>query len=265
MAPDETAADFYDGLADDFHLIFADWDAAITRQAGIITGLLRNDHGVRSGTVLDAACGVGTQAIGLAQAGFAVTATDISPESVRRCAREAAARGLHITTGVTDMRALDVDGAGQFDAAVSFDNALAHLLDDSDLDAACLALGRILRPGGALLASIRDYDAVLRDRPSGDVPRRFVTDAGERIVVQVWEWESPDRYAVRHFIMDAGSNGWAVTERRTSCRALPRAAVSDALRGAGFTDIVWRMPEQTGFYQPVVSAQAAATSGSSRR
>src|SRR6476620_7790618 len=122
MAPDETAADFYDELADDFHRIFADWDASITRQAGVITGLLRGDHGLTSGAILDASCGVGTQAIGLARAGFAVAATDISPESVRRCAREAAARGLHITTGVTDMRALDVDGAGQFDAAVSFDN-----------------------------------------------------------------------------------------------------------------------------------------------
>jgi glycine/sarcosine N-methyltransferase len=153
---------------------------------------------------------------------------------------------------------LDIDGAGHFDAVLSFDNALPHLIEDADLHAACAALRRVLRLGGVLLASIRDYDTVLRERPSGDVPRRFVTDSGERIVFQVWEWESDDRYAVRHFIMDGDASGWAVTERRTTYRALTRAALSDSLREAGFTDIVWEMPEQTGFYQPVVSARVAA-------
>lgn len=43
--------------------------------------------------MLDASCGIGTQAIGLARAGFTVTATDISLVSVERCAREAAAAG----------------------------------------------------------------------------------------------------------------------------------------------------------------------------
>jgi glycine/sarcosine N-methyltransferase len=258
MASHETAADFYDELADEYHLIFADWDATIDRQARVITGLLRDNHGLASGGVLDASCGIGTQAIGLARAGFAVTATDISPASVQRCAREAAARGLSITTGVADLRVLDLDGAGRFDAALSFDNALAHLLADDDLHAACAALRRVLRPGGALLASIRDYDTVLRERPSGEMPRRFVTDPGERIVFQVWEWEPNDRYTLRHFIVDGNAGGWSVTERRTACRALSRAALSDALRGAGFERIRWQMPDETGFYQPVVSARTAA-------
>lgn len=255
---DGTPADFYDDLADDYHLIFADWDAATAWQAGVIARLLHDRHGLTSGRVLDATCGIGTQAIGLARAGFAVTATDISPASVRRCAREAAARGLDIRTAVADLRVLDLEGAGRFDAVVSFDNALPHLLEDADLHAACAALRRVLRPGGGLLASIRDYDAVLRDRPSGDLPRRFVTATGERIVFQVWEWESDDRYAVRHFIMDRSARGWNVRERTTTYRALTRAAVSEVLRGAGFEEILWGMPEQTGFYQPVVSARVPA-------
>jgi glycine/sarcosine N-methyltransferase len=256
VTPDPTPARFYDELAADYHLIFADWDAAIAWEAGIVAGLLR-DLGVTSGRVLDASCGIGTQAIGLAQAGFSVTATDISPASVERCGREASARGLDIATGVADMRVLDVRGAGSFAAAVSFDNALPHLLDDADMASACGALRRVLRPGGALLASIRDYDEILRTRPSGDPPRRFATDDGERIVFQVWDWLSGDRYAVRHFIMSRGPGGWSVGERATTSRALPRAALSEALRRAGFEEVAWRMPEDTGFYQPIVSARAA--------
>jgi SAM-dependent methyltransferase len=257
MACDETPAGFYDDLAGSYHLIFADWDEAIDRQARVITRLLQADHGLASGAVLDATCGIGTQSIGLARAGFAVTATDISPASVDRCAREAAARGLSITTAVADVRVLDVGGAGRFDAVLSFDNALSHLLADDDLHAACAALRRVLRPGGALLASIRDYDTVLRERLSGDVPRRFVTGSGERIVFQIWEWEAGDRYVLRHFIVEGSAAGWSVTERRTTARALPRVALSDALRGAGFEDIGWRMTAETGFYQPVVSARVA--------
>ena len=256
MTPDPTPAEFYDDLAEEYHLIFADWDATIARQARVITGLL-HELGLTSGAVLDASCGIGTQAIGLAQAGFSVTATDISRASVERCAREAAARGLTMATGVADLRVLDVDGAGDFDAAVSFDNALPHLLDDMDLNAACAALRRAVRRGGVLLVSIRDYDEVLHQRPSGDPPRRFATEEGERIVFQVWDWLSDDRYAVRHFIMDSKHGHWSVAERRTTYRALTRAALSDALRRAGFDDVVWQMPQETGFYQPVVAARAA--------
>jgi glycine/sarcosine N-methyltransferase len=259
MTPDPAPAEFYDELADEYHLIFADWDATIAWQAGVITGLLRA-LGLTAGAVLDASCGIGTQAIGLARAGFSVTATDISRASVERCAREASARGLTMTTGVADLRVLDVDGRGSFDAALSFDNALSHLLDDADLNAACAALRRVLRPGGVLLASIRDYDEAVSRRPSGDLPRRYAGNDGERIVFQVWDWVSDDRYTLRHFIMDGNPGRWRVTERRTTCRALLRAVLTDALGRAGFDDVVWQMPRETGFYQPIVAARAAPAS-----
>ena len=153
------------------------------------------------------------------------------------------------------MRVLDVAGAGGFAAAVSFDNALAHLLDDADLAAACAALRRVVQPGGAVLASIRDYDAVLQARPTGDPPRRYVTGDRERVTFQLWDWVSDDRYTLRHFIMARSGRGWTVAERTTTLRALPRATVSDALGRAGFAAVAWRMPEETGFYQPIVVAR----------
>ena len=261
MTADPTAAGFYDDLAPDYHLIFADWEAAIAWEADVLTGVLR-DRGVTAGAVLDASCGIGTQAIGLAQAGFAVTATDISPASVERCAREAKARGLEVATAVADIRVLaGVAAAGGYAAAVSFDNALAHLLDDADLDAACAALRGVLRPGGILLASIRDYDELLRARPTGDPPRRYATGDGERITFQLWDWLADDRYTLRHFIMAASGRGWTVAERTTTLRALTRAAVAAALGRAGFGDVAWLMPERTGFYQPIVAASAGSGAG----
>jgi glycine/sarcosine N-methyltransferase len=250
------ASRFYDELAEDYHLIFADWDRSIRWQADVLKRLLdAHDRPVRR--VLDASCGIGTQALGLAAAGYDVTAADISEASVRRCAREAADRGLNVQTGVADFRTLDRDVAGRFDCAVTFDNALPHLLSDEDLASACAALRDVLVTGGLLCASIRDYDAILEQRPSGELPRIHRVGRSERLVFQAWEW-SERRYTVRHFMLDRRDGAWEVAERRTTYRALTRAELASALGAAGFTDVTWRMPEETGFYQPIVTARATS-------
>lgn len=233
---------FYDDLAPDYHLIFEDWERSIARQTAVLTTLLDAAE-----TVLDAACGIGTQALGLARAGFAVTASDISSAAVARCAREAAARGLLIRTAVADLRTLDL---GRFDAVVCMDNALPHLLTDEDLAAACASLHRSLVPGGLLLASTRDYDAA----PTGDPPRRFA----DRTVEQIWEWEDDERYVLRHRIVRNGE----VAERRTHYRALRRATLTAALRAAGFADVEW---PPTAFPQPVVSARTSSRATATSR
>jgi glycine/sarcosine N-methyltransferase len=237
---------FYDALADDYHLIFADWERSIAHQADVLSRLI----GAERRRVLDAACGIGTQAIGLARDGYDVTATDVSAAAVARCAREAEARGLSLRTGVADLRFLPHGGG--FDAAIVFDNALPHLRTDADLAAACTSLRRVLAPDGLLCASIRDYDALLAVRPPGELPRSL----GDRVVFQTWQWHDDDAYTVRHFILTRAGDGWEVAERETVYRALRRAELTAALEAAGFARVAWRMPDETGFYQPVVTAVA---------
>ena len=83
---------FYDELAESYHLIFDDWNAAILRQRDVLARLLPVPaNGKR---VLDCACGIGTQAIGLAMLGFSVEGSDPSNASINRARREAIARGL---------------------------------------------------------------------------------------------------------------------------------------------------------------------------
>ena len=251
---------FYDDLAEDYHLIFADWERSMTYQGGVLDALLR-DHDRPVRRVLDAACGIGTQALPLARVGYDVTATDVSAAAVRRCAREAARRDLRVATSVADMRSLRV---GRFDAVIAVDNALPHLLTDADLALACGSLHRALEPGGVLLASIRDYDAILLDRPPGELPRAF----GDRIVVQLWEWTEQERYTVRHLLLALDDGTWRGTERRTTYRALRRETLTAALVDAGFDAVAWRMPSETGFYQPIVSARrpsAQTATGRTRR
>src|SRR4051794_13174242 len=64
--------DFYDRMAPLYDLIFPDWDASIERQADGIAGIIHERWRSGGRSVLDVACGIGTQSIGLARRGFAV-------------------------------------------------------------------------------------------------------------------------------------------------------------------------------------------------
>ena len=56
---------FYDDLADAYHLLYEDWSASIDRQTDALAAIIR-EHNASAGVVADVACGIGTQALGLA-------------------------------------------------------------------------------------------------------------------------------------------------------------------------------------------------------
>lgn len=253
---------FYDGLAERYHLIFMDWAASRERQGGILDGLIRAELGDGPKEVLDASCGIGTQALGLAARGHRVFASDISPMSIARAEHEATAAGLKLTGfAVADMRTLSEQIHQRFDVVLSCDNALPHLIEDTELAAAAHHLHAVLNPGGLLIATIRDYDAV-EPKPGTSVPTEMrVLGEGEsrRITFQVWTWAADGRsYEVELFILQPQGEGWSTTSVRTRYRALKREDLSRALTSAGFREVHWHMPQESGFYQPLVTARRAA-------
>ncbi|OIJ94565.1 class I SAM-dependent methyltransferase [Streptomyces colonosanans] len=254
--PETSVARFYDELADDYHLIFADWDASVRRQGNALDALIGPDRAA----VLDCSCGIGTQAIGLALRGHHVTGTDISPRAAARAAREAAHRKVTLRTAVADMRHLPFPDA-QFDVVVCADNALPHLLTEQDVHAALAEMRRVLRPDGLLLVSTRPYDDLLRNRPASTPPQvQRPADAEERTVTfQLWHWhEDGEHYDLEHFQLLPAGGEWRVKVRRTTYWALGRDRLAGLVADAGFTDPVWRMPQETGFFQPLLLARADA-------
>src|SRR5262249_60084958 len=80
--------------------------------------------------ILDAASGIGTQALALAARGFRVTARDISHGAIARLRREATARGLDLDVAVAGMRAGAPTRSASFDAVLAFRHSVPHLLCD---------------------------------------------------------------------------------------------------------------------------------------
>src|SRR5580658_1633011 len=102
----EANLEFYESLADYYHLIFEDWNKSIERQARVLNPLIASEISQGHLKILDCACGIGTQAIGFAKAGHLVVASDLSQGAVTRAKREAEQRGLSIKTYNSDMTSL---------------------------------------------------------------------------------------------------------------------------------------------------------------
>ena len=245
---------FYDDLAEHYHLIFEDWDKSIERQTSIFGRLLEEYTGRSVLRILDCACGIGTQALGLAQMGHKVVASDLSRSSVARAQREARRLGVEIQFHIADMRDLSSVDGKDFDVVLVGDNALPHLLSTEDLDRAVQQMASKLRPEGLLVATVRDYDRLIQTRPAIQPPSFFGDLGRRRIVHQVWDWDG-SQYDVHLYISFEGSAGWISKHYVSRYRAMLRTELNASLERAGFTDVQWLEPDATLFYQPIVIAR----------
>jgi|SRR5450631_1724936 glycine/sarcosine N-methyltransferase len=251
-----TVQDFYDDLSSNYHLIFEDWEASMASQAAALGQILVRECGSALPiTILDCACGVGTQALGLARTGFRVTGADLSPRAIDRARLEASARGLDLRLHVADILHLDAVPETGFDAVICMDNALPHFSCEEDLTEAATQALKKLRAGGIFMASIRDYDHLIKERPVVQHPC-FFSDAGRRIIFQLWDWIDERRYTFHLFITCDTSTGWQTQHGISTYRAVLRDELTTILESVGFVRVRWMLPAETGFYQPLVLAVA---------
>jgi len=247
--------DFYESLADYYHLIFEDWDQSIQRQAKVLESLISRELSGRPLNILDCACGIGTQALGFASLGHHVVASDLSPAEVARAEREAKARGLDIEFFVSDMTHLnEIPDSLSFDAVAALDNALPHLTA-GQLSQAVKAIASRLKSGGLFIASIRDYDLLLQQRPAMQEPAFYGSAGSRRIVHQVWDWIDKDRYTLHLYLTIEADREWATHHFISEYRCLKRQELSEALQSTGFHEPIWLMPAESGYYQPLVLAR----------
>jgi len=250
----ERILSFYEPLADHYHLIFDDWHRAIDRQAKVLHPLLAAQMHGHPLKVLDCACGIGTQALGLASFGHRIVASDLSPAEVNRAKHEAKSRALDISFHVSDMTSLAEIVDCDFDVTAAFDNALPHLSADQ-LGPAIVAMGSKLKPNGLFIASIRDYDKLILERPAMQEPAFYGEKGGRRIVHQVWDWIDDARYTLHLYITTQSDQVWTTHHFVSEYRCLLRDELSTVLRSNGFKEVRWLMPAESGFYQPLVLAR----------
>ena len=245
MTPD----DFYNQLAPFYHLIYPDWEASVRQQAGALDSIIREFWGGAVTSVLDVACGIGTQALGLAQLGYRVMASDLAPGAVARARQEAAARQLPMTFAVADMRDAAALHHVPCDVVIACDNAVPHLLTDADILAAFHAFYACVRPGGGCIITVRDYDR--EERAGTQVKLYGLRSEGSTryLVFQVWEFHDMLYDLAMYFVADQGGAHCTTHVLRTTYYAVGTETLKRLMAAAGFQQV---RQLDNRFYQPVL-------------
>lgn len=243
---------FYDKLAPFYHLLYGDWESAVSKQGEALGKLLCEAGVVPGDQVLDAASGIGTQTLGLVERGYCLTASDISVGALERLKTELKNRGLQATTYVDDLRTLTHTQSESMAAVIACDNSIPHLLSDAELLQAFRSCFRCLKPGGVAIFSLRDYAAMHRTsqevRPYG---LRF-EGSTRFLAVQVWEWEN-DQYDLSIYLTSESGEGRCDTQvLRSRYYAVSIDRILLLLTEAGFVGLERR---DDVLFQPVVLAR----------
>lgn len=166
-----------------------------------------------TGSILDAGCGTGENALFFAGRGQKVTGIDFLAEPITRAKKKAAERGVPATFLVMDALALK-DLPEVFDSVI--DSGLFHVFSDDDRRRYVDGLATVLKPGGRLfLLCFSDQE------PGTQGPRRVSRQEIKDAFAEGWVVESvePSRYEVRPDLKDftfseGGPKAWSVVVRR---------------------------------------------------
>lgn len=240
---------FYNELAEIYHLVYSDWHASVRRQGSQLAAIIRERW--QAERVLDAACGIGTQALGLAAEGFQVVASDLSPAAVERARREAATLNLQVEFLQADLRHLTSVHQPPFDVVLACDNSIPHLQTASEILQSLREMRSLLRPGGGCLVSVRDYSAVERSG-SHLVPFGVRNTSNGRVAVfQVWDFIDQAHYDLSMYFVHDIDGAPRAQVFRSRYHAVLLSELEDLLQQAGFTAVEHIRDR---FFQPVLGA-----------
>jgi cyclopropane fatty-acyl-phospholipid synthase-like methyltransferase len=166
-----------------------------------------------TGSLLDAGCGTGENALYFAGLGRKVTGIDFIEEAINRARRKAAERGLSATFLVKDALTLK-DWPERFDNVI--DSGLFHVFDEDNRRRYVEGLATVLKVGGRLfLGCFSD------EEPGTQGPRRVSKKELHDAFAEGWSIESiePTRAEVRPDFKDftfseGGPKAWFVVVRR---------------------------------------------------
>ena len=152
----------------------------------------------RGAAVLHCACGPGHLAVGLAQAGFAVTATDASPAMCSRARALADTHGVPVAVDpLTWDELADQHWDGRFDAVFCVGNSLAHAAGAAVRQRALRNMSLLLSDGGRLLVTSRNWELVRAKGSHLHVGEELVVRGGRRGLV-IHNWALPARWTEQH-------------------------------------------------------------------
>jgi ubiquinone/menaquinone biosynthesis C-methylase UbiE len=166
-----------------------------------------------AGSLLDAGCGTGDNALFFASRGHTVTGIDFLEEPIRRAKIKAAERNVPVTFLVKDATTLK-DWSERFDSVI--DCGLFHVFSDEDRKKYVEGLATVLKPGGRLFLF-----CFSNEEPGTQGPRRITQKELHDAFSDGWSIESirPSRFEtipnLKNFTFsEGGPKAWFVVVKR---------------------------------------------------
>jgi SAM-dependent methyltransferase len=190
--------------------------------------------------VLDCAAGTGQLAVGLALRGYDVVASDASTAMVKRTSALAAEHGVDLPAVACEWESLLGRGwDGSFDAVFCVGNSITHAGPRPRRRAALATMACVLRTGGLLVITSRNWDRVRAQGSGIQVADRLIERGGDRALV-VYGWTLPERdeeaLEVDVAVALIADGGAVTTHReRLECWAFSHRQLDADLRAAGLT------------------------------
>jgi 2-polyprenyl-3-methyl-5-hydroxy-6-metoxy-1,4-benzoquinol methylase len=238
---------FYGQYAWAFDLLI---DRPVAKECAVIAGWLVERGVVPGATVLDAGCGTGRYAVELARRGYRVTGVDRSPELVDVAMRSATDRQTIVSFRVGDLLRLPAD---RFDAILCR-GVLNDIIEDDERQMVLAAFAGALRPGGVLVADVREWEATLERKLREPVFRkRVATERGTLTFESITEVDRENlllRLSETHTLSD--DSGVHSSAYQFVMRCWTREELASGLERAGFGRITC-----FGAFDPLVSPGAA--------
>jgi len=213
----------FDSLADLYDL-FQDWPGRLPREVAFLDALLRREN-VR--TVLDAACGTGAHLAALADLGYEVTGSDLSPGMVERA--DATGAGPVHVVGFDRVHEVVTDR----DAVLVLGNSLPNAGSEAGVRAALSGLAGALRPGGILVLHVLNYPKLIASGGGLGPVRRVAAEGREYLFTKLFE-VGPERVVLYVIALIGVEGAWGRRLLRSELWPVSAAWLRAALVETGF-------------------------------
>jgi SAM-dependent methyltransferase len=230
--------DFYAWYAEHYPHVYG-WrpDSLVERWRQL--GRVLREHGCTS--ILDAACGVGRDALELARLGFEVFGIDLSPDMIAVAEEKAREDRLFAQFKVGDLSEIGTQlGEDRFDAVMCLGNSLLHAADRQQAMKWVAELAGGLRPGGLLFLQVETVDHLQRKDASAKwLPLKVQSD-GETMEIflrRTWHNWDAQRIEKTFLHLRLSADGGDVDEHPTSLLMLRRSDIGGALAGVDMRTI----------------------------
>jgi glycine/sarcosine N-methyltransferase len=185
----------YDRLAGDYHWLVEDdllsGEFFLTRHRSLLDSLSPDAR------ILDCACGIGSDAIGLARCGYQVAASDQSASFVAEAERRARAAAVNIRFVTCQWDDLPACFRDPFDLILCTGNSISHTLNRIAALRAFAAMRAVLKSGGTLLLDTRNWEKLRREKVRASVADHVVERHGLRCI-PIYLWEYREHWDAQH-------------------------------------------------------------------